>query len=774
MAKADAWGAPDGSAFAQRKGGTLAGNAKLIAAPAYRRLLAAEPFLRRSIPALIIVFLLVIAGVRALSLMAWHEDVERNAKMVLSLASGNLAASVDLLAKDGSNFPEASRGLLERTIRQSAIGERHVLVIMDGAFRVVAASPQPLHWEGKALDGIVTGGQPLFMFGTRAGVMDVRIDGQDWYAAVNIAGDRKAASATLIPAEAVFAEWRRTVSLNVTLFVVTAAVLIIILYAYFSQAARAQAADRLFVDAHQRIDMALVRGRCGLWDWDMVRGKMYWSRSMYEMLGYEPCDDMLSFGEVDDIIHHEDGNLFELANRVVAREIDSIDQVFRMRHADGHWVWMRARAQVIDPDAPEIQMIGIAVDVTEQRHLVLRSEAADMRLRTAIENITESFVLWDAQKRLVMCNSKYQQDNGLSDRDVVPGTPRQVIEQRMKAYAAERRLASATIQRGSATFERQLADGRWLQVNELKTRDGGTVSVGSDITQIKQHQEKLVESERRLMASIHDLSVARRAEQERSRELVEINKKYMKETERAEAANRAKSEFLANMSHELRTPLNAIIGFSELMSSGLFGPLGSDRYEEYTRDILTSGQYLLGVINDILDMSKIEAGQFSVESEQIDLCPLISETVRVISLQAAQKSITVETKIAEAMSVYADRRAIKQIVINLLSNAVKFTGEGGHITVRARNVAKALMITIEDNGCGIPKSALSKLGRPFEQVQNQFSKNHTGSGLGLAISRSLTELHGGALKIRSAEGKGTIVSVRIPARQSAAPAKEAA
>ncbi|RUZ94576.1 PAS domain S-box protein, partial [Mesorhizobium sp. M7A.F.Ca.CA.002.05.1.1] len=187
---------------------------------------------------------------------------------------------------------------------------------------------------------------------------------------------------------------------------------IVILYAYFGQAARAQAADRIYLEAHQRIDMALVRGRCGLWDWDMVRGKMYWSRSMYDMLGYKPCDTMLSFGEVDQIIHPEDGDLFELANRIVAREIDHIDQVFRMRHADGQWVWMRARAQVIDPEAPEIQLIGIAVDVTEQRHLALRSEAADLRLRTAIENINESFVLWDSTQRLIMCNSKYQQDNG--------------------------------------------------------------------------------------------------------------------------------------------------------------------------------------------------------------------------------------------------------------------------------------------------------------------------------------------------------------------------
>ncbi|RVA46670.1 PAS domain S-box protein, partial [Mesorhizobium sp. M7A.F.Ca.US.001.01.1.1] len=747
------------------------GNTRLIAEPAYRRLLAAEPLLRRSIPVLIITFLIVIAALRVLSLMNERDDVERNAKAILTLAAGQLASS---LATTSETVPGAIQDLLETTSRQGAMGRSHVLVITDSAFKIVAVTPRSMPWQGHSLDGLVEGGQPLFMFGDRAGVMDVNIDGRDWYAAVSLANGGKGASAALVPQDAVFDAWRKTVSLNVTLFVLTAGVLIVILYAYFGQAARAQAADRIYLEAHQRIDMALVRGRCGLWDWDMVRGKMYWSRSMYDMLGYKPCETMLSFGEVDQIIHPEDGDLFELANRIVAREIDHIDQVFRMRHADGQWVWMRARAQVIDPEAPEIQLIGIAVDVTEQRHLALRSEAADLRLRTAIENINESFVLWDSTQRLIMCNSKYQQDNGLSDRDVMPGTARAALEERMLAFASERRLAHTSGLQGGATFERQLADGRWLQVNELKTRDGGIVSVGSDITQIKLHQEKLVDSERRLMATIHDLSLARRAEEERSRELVDLNRKYMKETERAEAANRAKSEFLANMSHELRTPLNAIIGFSELMEQGLFGPLGSERYEEYATDINSSGKYLLGVINDILDMSKIEAGQFSLDREEIDLGPLISETVRVVSLQAAQKAITVETRIADALTLVADRRAIKQIVINLLSNAVKFTGHGGHISVRARNTSGALVLTIEDNGCGIPKEALGKLGRPFEQVQNQFSKSHAGSGLGLAISRSLAELQGGALKIRSSEGVGTIVSVRIPVKKSVPAIKAAA
>ena len=765
MAKADAWRAPGGTvATGSRRTGGLAGNARFIAAPAYKRLLAAEPYLRRSIPALIIVFLIVVAIARALSLMTLRDEDERQARAMLALASGQLVQQLQLAHADGVPGEAELEGIVTALAARAGLG-RHTLLVTDPDFRVVAANGPGRDLIGTRLDSTIRNGQPLFLFGARAGAVDVRLGDRNWLATLDMPDRRFGAAAVMVPHEIVFADWRRLVSLNIVLFVLTASVLMVILYAYFTQAARAQTADRIYLEAHQRVDLALTRGRCGLWDWDLERGRMYWSRSMYEMLGYEPCDAMLAFGAVAEITHPDDLDLFALANRIIAGEVEQVDQVFRMKAGDGHWVWIRAKAQVSDPGAGDLHLIGIAVDITEQRHLAQRSEAADHRLRTAIESISESFVLWDADQKLVMCNTKFQQDHGLSDADLFPGTPRAVIDRRMNAFVTERRIANANGPRGAATYERQLADGRWLQVNELRTRDGGTVSVGTDITPIKQHQEKLVDSERRLMATIHDLSLARKAEGERTSELIDLNRKYMKETERAEAANRAKSEFLANMSHELRTPLNAIIGFSEVMQSGMFGSLGSDKYDEYARDIHGSGQYLLGVINDILDMSKIEAGQFSIEREPIDLCPLIRETVRVVALQAAKKSITVETSIPDQITLYADRRAIKQIAINLLSNAVKFTGEGGHIALRAKAVSGAVVLTIEDNGCGIPKEALKKLGRPFEQVQNQFSKNHTGSGLGLAISRSLAELQGGALKIRSTEGVGTIVSVRIPAME---------
>jgi two-component system, cell cycle sensor histidine kinase PleC len=219
---------------------------------------------------------------------------------------------------------------------------------------------------------------------------------------------------------------------------------------------------------------------------------------------------------------------------------------------------------------------------------------------------------------------------------------------------------------------------------------------------------------------------------------------------------------LANMSHELRTPLNAIIGFSEIMESGMFGPLGAEKYHEYCRDIRESGNYLLEVINDILDMSRIEAGRARLDFAEVDLETVLADAVRVVSTRAEAKRLTLSVEVAAAIRLRADRRALKQIVLNLLTNAVKFTPEGGRVSLRGRAGAGTAMIAIEDNGIGIPKEALKNLGKPFEQVESQLTKRHKGSGLGLAIAKSLVELHGGLIRIRSTQGVGTIVLVRLP------------
>jgi len=271
-----------------------------------------------------------------------------------------------------------------------------------------------------------------------------------------------------------------------------------------------------------------------------------------------------------------------------------------------------------------------------------------------------------------------------------------------------------------------------------------------------------VDNDLRLRATVIDLKRSQSELERQALELADLAGKYSREKTRAEEANQTKSKFLANMSHELRTPLNAIIGFSEIMENGMFGSLGSEKYREYCHDILTSGHYLLEVINDILDMSKIEAGRMKLDMEPLDLSKTLAESLRVVSGRANDKNLDLDAQIDGPISIVADRRATKQIMVNLLSNAVKFTPDGGKVIVRSRTFANSIVLLIADSGIGIAPSSLRRLGRPFEQVESQLTKTYHGSGLGLAIARSLAQLHGGSMRLRSKIDVGTVVRVTLP------------
>ena len=231
----------------------------------------------------------------------------------------------------------------------------------------------------------------------------------------------------------------------------------------------------------------------------------------------------------------------------------------------------------------------------------------------------------------------------------------------------------------------------------------------------------------------------------------------------SEEANRAKSRFLANMSHELRTPLNAIIGFSEVMSHEMFGALGGPRYLEYSRLIHESGNHLLELINGILDMSKIEAGKFELSEEVFDLNAVAEAAVRFLKLPAERAGVALKTAIAQDTSfIFADKRAVKQILVNLLSNGVKFTPRGGEVCVRSRLDATGVEIAVVDTGVGIPEKDLIRLGQPFEQVDGEHTRKKEGTGLGLSLVKALSAMHGGEATIESALGEGTTVRVRLP------------
>jgi two-component system, cell cycle sensor histidine kinase DivJ len=231
----------------------------------------------------------------------------------------------------------------------------------------------------------------------------------------------------------------------------------------------------------------------------------------------------------------------------------------------------------------------------------------------------------------------------------------------------------------------------------------------------------------------------------------------------AESASRAKSHFLANMSHELRTPLNAIIGFSEVMTHEMFGPLGGPRYREYSGLIHESGGHLLELINGILDMSKIEAGKFELSEEMFDLSEVAMQAVRFVKLQADRKGVVLKTAIpADCATIFADKRAIKQILVNLLTNGVKFTPRGGEVKVWAVRDSGGIQIAVRDTGIGISAEDVKRLGRPFEQVDGAHVKKHEGTGLGLALVKAFAAMHGGEAVIESRLGHGTTVRLRLP------------
>ena len=765
MARADA-------ASASLRSDSIKGLAQSIANPAYRRLLTAEPLLRRAVPVLIIAFMVTICIGAAVQVLEHRRQVMFESTRTIEALADHFVTTLDRPPHDAAHLPRTSEAL-QQALPLWAAGAGRRILIADGDGTIVGALPNEPRLLGRQILDVLGPSQPLTTFGAAAGTMEIALpDGEISFATVRALKNPVGLLAVIQSRQEALADWRSTTALTVTLSATTGFVVLILGFAFHWQATRAREADLIHDTVRSRVDTALNRGRCGLWDWDLARGRVFWSHSMYDILGLPQKDDLLTFGEVNALVHPEDINLYELATQLADAKMQSIDHAFRMRHAAGKWLWLRVRCELARQEGEAgPHLIGIAVDTSEQKSLVERTMEADLRLRDAIETIPEAFVLWDADNRLVLCNSNFQALHHLPDEAVAAGTSYETIVAAGQKPVIRTAVANDGVEpRGARTFEAQLDDGRWMHISERRTKDGGYVSVGTDITKIKQHEQKLVEGEKRQIATIADLRKSRRALELQTAELADLAQKYAEEKTRAEEANAAKSKFLANMSHELRTPLNAIIGFSEIMELGMFGPLGAEKYTEYSRDIRESGEYLLDVINDVLDMSKIEAGGIRLTPEVVALEPVLADCLRVVSTRAGEKQLRLDAKVDPDIALNADRRALKQIALNLLSNAVKFTPEGGAVTVRGRRRGDKVTIAIADNGIGIPKDALRKLGRPFEQVESQLTKRHQGSGLGLAIAKSLVELHGGVMRIRSKLGKGTMVVVRLPL-QSKPPAR---
>ena len=498
---------------------------------------------------------------------------------------------------------------------------------------------------------------------------------------------------TRIPAASLVTAKGRTLATNAFALFAPLAIGLLLTLVLMIQTRKADAAQTARRDSERKFRLAVEAARCGIWEWDLTADRVSMSDVTGVMLGWGGGG--LAAGE--DVIarispEHRDRVRQALRG---AAEFGALDVSFCVPLAAGGVSWIDARGQAFGAPGPpasatpapgaaqpiHTRVIGVALDVTDERTAEHRAQSAERRLHDAIDSVSEAFVLWDRYGRLIMCNQTFREVFSLEPRVLKPGASRSAVlklaELAVRAHTPVANPARPGLR------EIETVDGRWLQVSERRTAEGGLVMTAADITGVKRQEEA-----RRLNEEALQHAVARL--EESRRELSDLARKYQAEKFRAEGANSAKSEFLANMSHELRTPLNAINGFSEMMVGEMFGPLGDRRYKEYSADILASGQHLLALINDILDMSKIEAGKMSLHLETVDVAEMAAEAVRLMRNRAESAGLLIAVAAPDDLpTIEADFRGLKQILLNLLSNAIKFTPQGGRITVRAAQVQGA-------------------------------------------------------------------------------------
>jgi signal transduction histidine kinase len=371
---------------------------------------------------------------------------------------------------------------------------------------------------------------------------------------------------------------------------------------------------------------------------------------------------------------------------------------------------------------------------------------AEARLRDAIESSGDSFALYNADDRLELWNSKFvEQTPHLKALEPLAGRKFEELLRANVPYLAaaqddpEAFVAERLAQHGRPNGEPRVfafKDGRWFMVHERRTSLGGLVSVRADVTALKRNEERLEQL-------ADSLSAAKR---------------------QADEANHAKSKFLASMSHELRTPLNAIIGFSELIERQTSGNGSLERAIDYAHDIRRSGVHLLELINDILDMSKIEAGRQQFSDEPIDVQEMAETCTRMLASRAITGNVTVAIDVPVYLpQLRADHRSIKQVLLNLLSNAVKFTPAGGTVILQATlHSDGGVVLSVKDNGVGIPADQIGRVFEPFRQVDRKNYSKAEGTGLGLSICKGLLDAHGATIELVSEVGKGTTASAHFP------------
>ncbi|MBI1211876.1 MAG: PAS domain-containing protein [Alphaproteobacteria bacterium] len=512
----------------------------------------------------------------------------------------------------------------------------------------------------------------------------------------------------------------------------------------FDPAPANQSAETRLKQLEAHFALAERTARIGYWRHEITAKYPTWSPGFFTLLEIDPKDVRPSPKWLLDRMHPDDRPAVTAA--VTAAMTQGTPFYYRTRgfkpNGDIHLYDTYGDVER-GPDGSIVAVLGVVQDVTAKvaaENALRDSEAA---YRFMAEEASDIIARHGPDGRLTFISPAVRRILGFEPSEMLKRGPYDGAHpDDIDAVKDALQQARRTTGTANYTYRVYHRDGHtvWLETHLRFVRNpqtgtfDGAISVTRDITERKQVEDELTRAR-----------------------------------ERAEAASHTKSRFLANMSHELRTPLNAIIGFSDILAREMFGPMGSERYQEYSRLINESGTMLLDLINDLLDMSKIEAGKFELHYETFSAGEALSSCVRLIEKRAEEKGVTMRSTVEpENLFVHADQRAVKQILLNLLSNAVKFTNSGGAVDAIIRQSGTTVSIVVRDTGVGIPADVLPRLAQPFEQASSDASRMHGGSGLGLALVKSLTRLHGGDLRITSEEGRGTEVTATLPSEPKVA------
>lgn len=514
---------------------------------------------------------------------------------------------------------------------------------------------------------------------------------------------------------------------------------------------------------HKRNELVIEAAKLGTWDWNIETGEVFFNEFWSKMLGYEHHEIMSNVDGWADLLHPDD---VDRTWEILQANLDGKTSFYicehRLKKKDGSWMWVQARGMVIeyDEDGKPLKHTGTTLDINEQKLLeqdllegqdLLEQEvqkrtrelhASEVKFSTILQLAPEGIFTTTSEGNIQLFNEGAERLFGYSAHEI--------IGQHIN------RLIDPALSDKHNKYIKQFRDGKQTKLNMAERKDvKGLRKDGSSFAAKVSISKINIDGELLFIAIVHDIS-----------ELVKTRDNMADAMKSAELANRAKSDFLANMSHELRTPLNAIIGYAQLIEQEIIGPIEIKGYKEYAEAIHTSGIHLLSLIQDILDISKIEAKKQDFKEKPIKILEVVRSCQIMVREAASDGNVDFQISIQDTLPLlFADEKSLKQIILNLLTNAIKFTPSGGRVTFNGfLDDDNRIICEVVDTGVGIKKEDLPSIMTPFTQVKNDIfpTAAQKGTGLGLSIVKAFTDVYGADFTIDSEVGVGTTVRVAFP------------